>query len=85
MKLYLITTNIEKQIVEPKIGSFITNIVFEANYRFIEPQIGPTFHEHAKQGLYVSLEKNSNYIHPFFHTYKRELSSHLNCLALCTT
>jgi hypothetical protein len=31
--------------------------VFETNYRFIKLQIGLTPHEHAKQGLYVSLEK----------------------------
>jgi hypothetical protein len=53
----LIITNNERQIVEPKIGSFTINIVFETNYKSIKPQIGPTSHEHATQGLYVSLEK----------------------------
>jgi hypothetical protein len=52
----LITTNIKKQIVEPKIGTFTADIVFETNYRFIKLQIGLTLHERAK-GLYVSLEK----------------------------
>jgi hypothetical protein len=53
----LITTNIEKFFVEPKIGSFTTNVVFETNYMSIKPQIGRTFHEYAIEGLYVSLEK----------------------------
>jgi hypothetical protein len=43
------------QIVELVVASHTTNIVPGANYKFIEPQNGPTPHEHAIQGLHVIL------------------------------
>jgi hypothetical protein len=56
MKLVLdITQNIEKQIVEPKVASLTTNIVFRANQKSIRPQNCLTPHEHGAQGLHVYL------------------------------
>ncbi len=51
------TPYIERQNVELVIASVITNIVFKINYKFVEPQNGPTSFEHTKQGLHVILGK----------------------------
>jgi hypothetical protein len=43
-----------KQIVELAITSFTTNIVYKITlYELVEPQNGPTLHEHASQGCHV--------------------------------
>jgi hypothetical protein len=58
------TPHIVKHIIEHVVTSSIMNIVFKTDYRFIEPQKGPTINEHATQGLHVIMGK----IQPtFFH------------------
>ncbi len=46
-----------KHIIEHVVASSIMNIVSKTNYRFIEPQNGPTINEHATQGLHVTMGK----------------------------
>jgi hypothetical protein len=46
-----------KQIAKIVTTSFSTNIMFWASYMFIEPQNGPTPHEHTSQGSHVVLGK----------------------------
>jgi hypothetical protein len=69
---------------EPIVTFLANNIMLEANYRSIKPQNGPTPHEHSTQGLH-NVPSKAHLIPPFNHTYRRELLSHLNHLALCTT
>ncbi len=47
------TPHIEKQIVELIVASHTTNTMHGANYRCVEPQNGPTLHEHVIQGPHV--------------------------------
>ncbi len=49
------TPHIEKQTIKFVIASHATNIMPRTNYRFVEPQKGPTFHEHDIQGPHVAL------------------------------
>jgi hypothetical protein len=49
--------HIVKHIIEHVVTSSIMNIVSKTNYRFIEPQKGPTINEHATQGLHVIMGK----------------------------
>jgi len=51
------TPHIVKHIIEHVVASSIMNIVSKTNYRFIEPQNGPTINEHATQGLHVIIGK----------------------------
>jgi hypothetical protein len=51
------TPHIVKHIIKHVIASSIMNIVFQTNYKFIEPQNGPTINEHAAQGLHVIMGK----------------------------
>jgi hypothetical protein len=46
-----------KHIIEHVVASSIMNIVFKTNYRFIEPQNGPTTNERATQRLHVIMGK----------------------------
>ncbi len=55
-------------------------LCLEKKLWFIEPQYGPTFHEHALQGFHIILN-----VRPFVHTHRGELPSLLNSLTLCTT
>ncbi len=58
------TPYIYKKLVKLIIASFATNIVFRANYMFVRPQNGPTFHEHASQGFHIILgEAQPSLIH----------------------
>jgi hypothetical protein len=50
-----ISQNIDKQIVEPKVASLATNIVFKTSQRSIKPQNCPIPREHGAQGLHVFL------------------------------
>jgi hypothetical protein len=43
--------------IEHVIASSIMNIVSKTNYKFIEPQNGPTINDHATQGLHVIMSK----------------------------
>jgi hypothetical protein len=66
MKLILgHTPNNKKRTIELEVTSLTTHIMPRANYRFIEPQNGPTFHEYFAQNLHVSLGKvPPAFIHP---------------------
>jgi hypothetical protein len=55
------TLNTKKQIVESKVASFATNIMFGVNYRSNKPQNGPTFHVHASQVFHNRKKKKSHY------------------------
>ncbi len=46
-----------KHIIEHVVASSIMNIVFKTNYKFIEPQNGPTINERATQRLHVIMGK----------------------------
>jgi hypothetical protein len=45
------TPYIERHNVELVIASVITNIVFKINYKFVEPQNGPTSFEHINKAF----------------------------------
>ncbi len=49
------TPHTEKQITEPVVASHATNIMPRVNCRSVEPQNGPTPHEHAVQGPCVAI------------------------------
>jgi hypothetical protein len=49
------TPHTEKQIVELVVASHTINIALGTTYRSIEPQNGPTFHEHAVQGPHATM------------------------------
>ncbi len=51
------TPHTMKHIIEHVIASSIINIVSKTNYKFIEPQNGPTINDHATQGLHVIMSK----------------------------
>ncbi len=61
------TPHIDKQIIEPAIASFISNIVSKINYKSIGPQNGLILHEHVVQGFQDVLSKTnlSTLINPF--------------------
>ncbi len=71
----------KKQIIKLVIASHATNIVPREKCRYVQPQNGPTPHEHATQGLQFVMGVTQPI--PFVHSCKRELHSHLNWLALC--
>jgi hypothetical protein len=54
------TLNTKKQIVDSKVASFATNIVFGTNYRSNRPQNGPTFHVHASQVFHNRKKKKES-------------------------
>jgi hypothetical protein len=78
-----------KQVAKIVIASLSTNIMFWASYMFVEPQNGPTPHEHTSRAYLTRFSCcfgwNITHICPFTHTHRRELPSHLNQLAICTT
>jgi hypothetical protein len=45
----------EKQTTKPIVASHATNIIPKVNCKFIEPQNGPTPHEHTIQGLHNTM------------------------------
>jgi hypothetical protein len=49
------TPHTKKQTIELVIASHATSIVLGVNCRFVGPQNGPTFHEHAVQSPYVAM------------------------------
>jgi len=75
----------EKQTTKLVVASHATNIMLGANYWSIEPQNGPTPHEHAVRGLHAALGVVLPVLAHLFHTCNKELSPHQNCFALWIT
>jgi hypothetical protein len=75
---WLIT--VEKQTIELVITSHTTHTMLGTNCRFVEPQNGPTPHEHS-----ICCSKcGTTHIHPFVQICNKELPSHHNHFALWT-
>ncbi len=79
------TPHTEFFFVELVVASHATNIMLGTNYRHVQPQNGPTLHEHVVQGPCLASRCETIQIHPFVHTHKNELPSHYNCFTLWTT
>jgi hypothetical protein len=63
------TPHTEKQSTERVIASHATSTMPRANYRFVEPQNGPTLHKHVVQGPHTTI---GMVLHVFTH-----LSTHV--------
>ncbi len=75
----------EKQTTKPIVASHTTNIIPKVNCKFIEPQNGPTPHEHTIQGLHITMGVVLLVLGPYVQIHNKELPSHWYCFTLWTT
>jgi len=78
------TPKTKKQIVESKVPSLTTNIVLKQTIDLSNPKMAQLF-MHMLNKVLTFFVRGTTHTCPSTHTCRRELPSHLNHLALCTT